>query len=63
VHGGLAYSPLTWAHVKDAWVWIIDSLKPVLETGRQLPAPEMESDAQSAASTQASPKPDVTPRI
>ncbi|MEZ5191547.1 MAG: hypothetical protein R2734_02760 [Nocardioides sp.] len=25
VHGDLALSPLTWAHVKDGWVWIIDA--------------------------------------
>jgi len=43
VHGDLAYSPLTWAHVKDGWVWIIDALKTLLETGRSLPAPEVES--------------------
>ena len=40
VHGDLAHSPLTWAHVKDGWVWIIDALKTLLETGRPLPSPE-----------------------
>ncbi len=39
VHGDLAYSPLTWAHVKDGWVWIVDGLKTLLETGRPLPSP------------------------
>jgi uncharacterized protein YndB with AHSA1/START domain len=39
VHGDLAYSPLTWAHVKDGWVWILDGLKTLLETGRPLPSP------------------------
>ena len=37
VHGDLALSPLTWANVKDGWVWILDGLKSLLETGRQLP--------------------------
>lgn len=37
VHGDLAGSPLTWANVKDGWVWILDALKTVLETGRALP--------------------------
>lgn len=39
VHGDLAFSPLTWAHVKDGWVWILDGLKTLLETGRVLLAP------------------------
>jgi uncharacterized protein YndB with AHSA1/START domain len=38
VHGDLAFSPLTWAHVKDQWVWVLDGLKTVLETGASLPA-------------------------
>lgn len=37
VHGDLAASPLTWAHVKDGWAWVLDSLKSVLETGEPLP--------------------------
>jgi uncharacterized protein YndB with AHSA1/START domain len=37
VHGDLARSPLTWAHVKDGWVVIINSLKSLLETGAPLP--------------------------
>lgn len=37
VHGDLARSPLTWANVKDGWVWILDGLKTLLETGRVLP--------------------------
>ena len=40
VHGDLAGSPLTWADVKDGWVWILDGMKTVLETGRTLPAPD-----------------------
>ena len=39
VHGDLARSPLTWATVKDGWVWILDGLKTLLETGQPLPAP------------------------
>ena len=37
VHGDLALSPLTWANVEDGWVWVLDALKTVLETGRTLP--------------------------
>ncbi len=37
VHGDLAGSPLTWANVKDGWVWILDSMKSLLETDRPLP--------------------------
>jgi len=37
VHGDLADSPLTWANVKDGWVWVLDGLKTVVETGRTLP--------------------------
>lgn len=42
VHGDLAASPRTWRAVKDGWVWILDGLKTVLETGRPLPAPTAE---------------------
>jgi uncharacterized protein YndB with AHSA1/START domain len=45
VHGDLAQSPLTWASVKDGWVWILDSMKSLLETGR--PLPSVERDGQS----------------
>jgi uncharacterized protein YndB with AHSA1/START domain len=37
VHGDLARSPRTWAETKDGWVWVLDGLKSVLETGRALP--------------------------
>jgi uncharacterized protein YndB with AHSA1/START domain len=52
VHGDLARSPLTWANVKDGWVWILDSLKSLLETGEPLPeatrhAPEPVTDAEA----------------
>lgn len=36
-HGDLAMSPLTWANVKDGWVYVLDGLKTVLETGESLP--------------------------
>ncbi len=36
-HGNLDRSPATWAHVKDGWVWILDGLKTLLETGEPLP--------------------------
>jgi DNA-binding transcriptional ArsR family regulator/uncharacterized protein YndB with AHSA1/START domain len=37
VHSGLEQSPLTWENVKDGWVWVLDAMKTVLETGRSLP--------------------------
>ena len=37
VHGDLGQSPLTWQDVKDGWVWILDSMKTLLETGNPLP--------------------------
>jgi uncharacterized protein YndB with AHSA1/START domain len=42
VHGDLARSPRTWATVKDGWVWILDGLKTLLETGDVLPEPQAE---------------------
>lgn len=36
-HGDLARSPLTWAHVKDGWEYVLDGLKTVIETGESLP--------------------------
>lgn len=45
VHGDLARSPLTWAHVKDGWVLIVESLKSLLETGRPLPPETMNEPA------------------
>lgn len=38
VHGDLARSPRTWASVRDGWVWILDGLKTLIETGGELPA-------------------------
>jgi hypothetical protein len=49
VHGDLAGSPLTWANVKDGWVWVLDALKTVLETGRTLPRVEDETPAAAPA--------------
>jgi uncharacterized protein YndB with AHSA1/START domain len=37
VHGNLEQSPLTWENVKDGWVWILNSMKTLLETGQPLP--------------------------
>ncbi len=37
LHGDLAQSPKTWANVEHGWVWILDSLKSLLETGEPLP--------------------------
>jgi uncharacterized protein YndB with AHSA1/START domain len=37
VHGDLAQSPLTWRSVRHGWVWILDGLKSLLETGAPLP--------------------------
>jgi uncharacterized protein YndB with AHSA1/START domain len=36
-HGDLGLSPLTWANVKDGWVYVLDGLKTVIETGESLP--------------------------
>lgn len=37
IHGELALSPLTWAEVRHGWVWILDGMKTLLETGEELP--------------------------
>ncbi len=37
-HGDLAFSPLTWANVRYGWVWILDGLKTLVETGEDLPS-------------------------
>jgi uncharacterized protein YndB with AHSA1/START domain len=49
VHGDLALSPLTWANVKDGWVWILNGMKSLLETGRQLPPVVDDQDSAEAA--------------
>lgn len=38
LHGDLAQSPKTWAAVRHGWVWVLDGLKTLLETGSPLPA-------------------------
>ena len=37
VHGNLDQSPMTWENVRDGWVWILDSMMTLLETGHPLP--------------------------
>jgi uncharacterized protein YndB with AHSA1/START domain len=37
VHGDLGLSPKTWANVEHGWVWILDAMKTLLETGERLP--------------------------
>ncbi len=44
VHGDLALSPLTWAKVKDGWVWVLDSMKTLIETGVALPRASESTD-------------------
>jgi uncharacterized protein YndB with AHSA1/START domain len=44
VHRDLALSPLTWAGVKDGWVWVLDAMKTLVETGRSLPATRDDSE-------------------
>ena len=44
VHSNLEHSPLTWENVKDGWVWILDSMKTLLETGQPLPRVSEEED-------------------
>ena len=34
MHSGLEESPLTWENVKDGWVWILNGMKTLLETGK-----------------------------
>ena len=46
VHSDLAQSPLTWASVEHGWVWILDSMKTLLETGS--PLPDVESEGPDA---------------
>ena len=44
VHADLAQSPKTWANVEHGWVWILDSLKSLLETGEALPRADSEPE-------------------
>jgi uncharacterized protein YndB with AHSA1/START domain len=41
-HGDLALSPKTWAGARLGWVQVIDGLKTLLETGRAMPAVDVE---------------------
>ncbi len=52
VHGDLFRSPLTWANVKDGWVWIIDGLKTLVETGEPLPPPTAPAEPTADATGQ-----------
>ncbi len=45
LHGDLARSPLTWANVRYGWVWILDGLKTLVETGDVLPPVVVEDSA------------------
>ena len=42
IHRDLALSPATSASVGEGWIWILDSMKSLLETGEPLPAAEPE---------------------
>ena len=50
VHDNLEQSPLTWENVKDGWVWILNSMKTLLETGRPLPRKSEQEELASADS-------------
>jgi uncharacterized protein YndB with AHSA1/START domain len=50
VHGDLALSPKTWASVERGWVWILDGMKTLLETGTPLPAMTVEPEPAPDAS-------------
>ena len=53
VHADLAQSPKTWADVEHGWVWILDGMKTLLETGAVLP-PVKQEVLESAAAGDAS---------
>jgi uncharacterized protein YndB with AHSA1/START domain len=42
IHGDLALSPLTSTSVGQGWVWVLDSMKTLLETGDPLPGTQPE---------------------
>jgi uncharacterized protein YndB with AHSA1/START domain len=48
VHSNLEQSPLTWQNVKDGWVWILNSMKTLLETGQPLPPISEQEELASA---------------
>lgn len=45
VHRDLAMSPRTSASVRDGWVWVVDSLKTLVETGAPLPGGPVPAEA------------------
>ncbi|WP_052109273.1 SRPBCC family protein [Knoellia sinensis] len=49
VHDRLESSPLTEENVRDGWVWILDSLKSLLETGSPLPRATLMSEDEPAS--------------
>ena len=51
VHSELDQSPLTWENVRDGWVWILDSMKTLLETGESLPPVRADESVAEAVSS------------
>ncbi len=53
IHRDLGLSPITSANVADGWVWVLQSMKSLLETGEALPgsAPADAGDDESAVSS------------
>jgi uncharacterized protein YndB with AHSA1/START domain len=51
IHRDLGLSPITSANVADGWVWVLQSMKSLLETGDALPGrePGAEEDSEHAA--------------
>lgn len=49
LHGDLARSPKTWAHVQLGWVAVIDGMKTLVETGAPMPAPTLGGSGDDAA--------------
>ena len=52
IHRDLGLSPITSANVADGWIWVLQSMKTLLETGEPLPgsAPGADDDGAQAAS-------------
>ncbi len=53
IHRDLALSPVTSAGVADGWVWVLQSMKSLIETGEALPGsePEAEGDGDRASAS------------
>src|SRR5262245_40181249 len=53
IHRDLGLSPRTSESVADGWVWVLQSMKSLLETGESLPgrAPDAEDDSAQAAAS------------